>query len=298
MLWLVLALRFRVVDHCGMEGINERGKTPQVPRRHGVHRGHDLTAEPGKKKPIKAVRSVPPNVPPELGDSKPVIHPWELQFEPLKGPELTNSERFDILHGLITEFRGVPSEGRTIEHRLISEWVESDRLEMLETSREGRDGTADASLRRSLRHAEQSLLTARDVLAGKVKRYEHRLSGAEMRETLRALAREEDWLQLLRGTSLADNEAALRAVKKLTSAVKDLQQRSAVAPDFDQLRSDINFLLREINRAASASLDEVPHRYRRELLDAARTATYEAWITVAAETATAVTDKTSLMVVV
>jgi hypothetical protein len=63
----------------------------------------------------------------------------------------------------------------------------------IEMHGDGSEGHSDRSLHRSLRHAEQPLATARNAVVGSANGHGRTFSGAEIRETLRALAHEDDW---------------------------------------------------------------------------------------------------------
>jgi hypothetical protein len=168
--------------------------------------------------------------------------------------------------------------GREIAQPL-ADWARFDRGLLLKEEVTARSEAADQFLRESLDYAKRSLDAAHKAVTEQAatvpmsEGHEARTREAAVRETIRALARDADWLKLLAGTELRADETlrqAVRALAKSVEALKPCDPVSAATPDFGALLAAIEFLQAEVARAMAAAGTDLPRQYLRDLLRTAR----------------------------
>lgn len=154
--------------------------------------------------------------------------------------------------------------------QIHSEWVRRDRSRLFNDAFLRRGPAADQFLSTSLRYAKRSLDAAHNALTEQAALFlKSDAQAAAKRETIRALAHEADWLELLECTALEPDEAVRQAVRALARSVDKLRDRDELAAatlDFASLLENIEFLQSEVVRAIAADRTVLPNRYLRDLL--------------------------------
>jgi hypothetical protein len=216
--------------------------------------------------------------------------PSGMPFQPIYEHRWNQSGIVIRPPSVVPPWSGRPRHGQLTEavrelRQPLSEWAIYDRGRLLQEEVNASSEAADQFLRESLGYAKRSLDAAHRSLTQQAKHPKSPPQEAEVREAIRALARESDWLKLFQRAGLAADSTVREAARALARSVDELSHQdaaSAAIPDFAALLASIKFLQAEVARAIVAGNGELPRRYLRDLLRTSRRVATETLLAVTA----------------